>query len=92
MMEGMIKVKIAVSLPEAQVTAARRAVAEGSAPSVSAYVSSALESYVERSELTKYLDELDETYGPPGPEAEAWARKVIRKAEELDRQGGYPPR
>lgn len=91
-MKGMTKVKIAVSLPADQVTAARRAVAEGSAPSVSAYVSNALERYTERSELTRYLDELDEKYGPPGREAEAWASEVLRRAEKLDRTGGYPSR
>lgn len=92
MMKGMTKVKIAVSLPEEQVTAAKRAVAEGRAPSVSAYVSQALAKHDDRSEFTRYLDELDEKYGPPGPEDEAWVDEVMKTVEKLRRQGGYRSR
>lgn len=91
-MKGMTKVKIAVSLPEEQVAAAKQAVSEGRAPSVSAYVSHALETYGNRNQLTRYLDELDEKYGPPGPEAEAWADDVMTAVDALRQQGGYPPR
>jgi len=38
----MTRKKIAITLPEEQVAAARRAVAEGRSPSVSAYISQAL--------------------------------------------------
>lgn len=91
-MEGMAKVKVTVSLPEEQVSSAKQAVAEGRAPSVSAYVSAALKKYNDRNELARYLDELDEKYGPPGPEAEAWADEAMRKMEKLRLQGGYPTR
>ncbi|MGH8826667.1 MAG: ribbon-helix-helix domain-containing protein [Jiangellaceae bacterium] len=88
----MTKVKIAVSLPQEQVAAAKRAVAEGRAASVSAYVSQALEKYDARSEMLRILDEWDEEYGPPGPEVEAWVDEVFKKVDELRRRGGYPPR
>lgn len=89
---GMTKAKIAVSLPQEQVAAAKRAVAEGRVASVSAYVSQALEKYDARTELMRLLDERDEKYGPPTPEDEAWADDVMAKIEQLRRQGGYPPR
>jgi Arc/MetJ-type ribon-helix-helix transcriptional regulator len=92
MMKGMTKVKIAVSLPQEQVVSAKQAVADGLARSVSGYVSDALRQYDQRNQLTRYLDELDEKYGPPGPEAEAWADEVMREAEQLRSRGGYPRR
>lgn len=42
MITSMTRQKIAITLPEEQVAAARRAVAEGRSPSVSAYISQAL--------------------------------------------------
>ncbi|MBO0827861.1 MAG: hypothetical protein J2P24_08770 [Streptosporangiales bacterium] len=69
--------KITVSLPDEQVRAAKRAVASGRVPSVSAYVSAALDRKTGDEELLEMLDEMDEIYGPPGPEAEAWARRAL---------------
>lgn len=61
----MTTAKIAVSLPPEYVEAARRAVREGRADSVSAYVASALEEKAKLDELAAMLDEmLDETGGP----------------------------
>lgn len=57
--------KIAVSLPALLVERARRAVREGRAPSVSAYVARALEEKAKLDELSALLDEmLAETGGP----------------------------
>jgi antitoxin ParD1/3/4 len=57
--------KIAVSLPDELVRRARRAVAQGRAPSVSAYMAAALEEKVKLDELAQMLaDMLDETGGP----------------------------
>lgn len=65
MLRGMTTTKIAVSLPPEHVAAARRAVAEGRAASVSAYVSSALEEKAKLDDLAGLLDEmLAETGGP----------------------------
>jgi Arc/MetJ-type ribon-helix-helix transcriptional regulator len=69
--------KIAVSLPDDQVAAARTAVAEGRAPSVSAYVSEALARRSIEDELLQLLDE-DEASGTPSTdEHRAWARQAL---------------
>lgn len=65
MISGMTTTKIAVSLPAELVDQARRAVAEGRAPSVSAYVAKALEEQAKLDDLAALLDEmLTETGGP----------------------------
>jgi len=65
MIEGMTTTKIAVSLPAEVVEQAKRAVAEGRASSVSAYVARALEEQVKLDDLATMLAEmLDETGGP----------------------------
>lgn len=70
-------VKITVSLPDELVEQARVAVEQHRAASVSAYVADALRSYEARYTLDDFLDEMDAELGPPGPEAEAWARSVL---------------
>jgi Arc/MetJ-type ribon-helix-helix transcriptional regulator len=79
MMVGMTaRAKIAVSLPAELVAAARRAVKSGRAPSVSAYVESALSTQVESDEGGDWIDEmLAETGGPMTAEEEAWAGDVL---------------
>jgi Arc/MetJ-type ribon-helix-helix transcriptional regulator len=67
--------KIAVSLPDDLVDAARAAVREGRASSVSAYVADAMREKSGRYTLADVLDQLDAELGPPGPEAEAWAKR-----------------
>jgi Arc/MetJ-type ribon-helix-helix transcriptional regulator len=70
--------KIAVSLPHAVATKARRAVRLGRASSVSAYVASALEEKAKLDDLAALLDEmLEETGGPLTPtERRASARAL----------------
>lgn len=65
MIAGMTTTKIAVSLPAELVEQARRAVSEGRAASVSAYVAHALEEAARLDDLASLLDEmLAETGGP----------------------------
>ncbi len=65
MITGMTTSKIAVSLPSALVKQAQRAVADGRATSVSAYVARALEEQAKLDDLAALLDEmLTETGGP----------------------------
>jgi antitoxin ParD1/3/4 len=65
MIIGMTTTKIAVSLPEQLVAQAQRAVADGRATSVSAYVAAALEEKAKLDDLASLLDEmLAETGGP----------------------------
>jgi len=57
--------KIAISLPRGLAQRAQQAVRQGRAPSVSAYVASALEEKVKLDELSALLDEmLAESGGP----------------------------
>ncbi len=60
--------KIAVSLPTELVAQARRAVSEGRAPSVSAYVARALQEKAKLEDLASLLEEmLAQTGGPLTP-------------------------
>jgi antitoxin ParD1/3/4 len=65
MIDGMTKAKIAITLPPALVTRAQDAVREGRAPSISAYITAALEEKAKLDDLERMLDEmLEETGGP----------------------------
>ena len=57
--------KIAVSLPRGLADRARRAVRQGRAPSVSAYVASALEEKAKLDELSALLDDMLADSGGP---------------------------
>lgn len=79
MMVGMTaKAKIAVSLPAELVARAQQAVADGRAPSVSAYVADALEQKSRLDDLAALLDEmLAATGGPLTPEEAAAADRML---------------
>lgn len=69
--------KIAVSLPDEQVEEARRAVAAGRAPSVSAHIASALSRQSQFSDLSELMAEMAAEGGAPSPEDRAWARRAL---------------
>lgn len=69
--------KVAVSLPADLVAGAERAVAEGQAASVSAYVSEALAERAKRDRLVEVLDAMDRELGRPRARDRAWARRVL---------------
>jgi len=74
----MTRTKIAVSLQTELVEQARRAVAEGRADSVSAYVAEAIEEKRTHEDLAALLEEmLAETGGPLTPEEEAVADRAL---------------
>jgi Arc/MetJ-type ribon-helix-helix transcriptional regulator len=73
---GMTK-KIAVSLPDDLVSAARRAVDEGRAASVSAYVAMALARQVREDEVTALLADMRAEHGTPSADDYAWADQVL---------------
>lgn len=77
MIVGMTTRKIAISLPAEQVAAARKAVAEGRAASVSAYISEALARRDGDDDLQEMLAEIYAQAGPPGDADRAWARQVL---------------
>lgn len=69
--------KLAISLPDEQVEEARRAVAEGRAASVSAYISTALSRIRGMKTWSRPLAEMDAEYGEPTAERYAWAERVL---------------
>ena len=78
MMEGMTKAKIAVTLPRPLLAHARRAVEQGRATSVSAYVAMALEEQAKIDDLKGMLDEmLAETGGPMTPAEKREADRML---------------
>ena len=77
MILGMTRKKIAITFPEEQVAAARRAVAEGRSPSVSAYISQALARRDADDELREMLAEIYLEVGQPDASDRAWARQAL---------------
>jgi Arc/MetJ-type ribon-helix-helix transcriptional regulator len=70
--------KIAVSLPSRAAESARRAVKQGRAPSVSAYIAAAIEEQEKRASLDELLDKwLEESGGPPNAAERRWADRVL---------------
>jgi len=73
--------KVSVSIPTEVLDAAIGQVKAGRAPSLSGYISEAVAQRVARDrepdEFIAFLRELDEELGPPGPEAQEWARQVL---------------
>jgi Arc/MetJ-type ribon-helix-helix transcriptional regulator len=70
--------KIAISLPLRAAEHVRRAVKRGEAPSVSAYITSAIEERAKQSSLRDMIDEaLEATGGPMTPEEHAWVEYVM---------------
>src|SRR6266545_4600147 len=86
-----MKLKIAVSIPEELLSQVQRAVHEGEAPSVSAYVTDAIRDRTKKQTLQELLDEWDRELGPPGPEAVAWAEDVRRREKEFWTRGRWSP-
>jgi Arc/MetJ-type ribon-helix-helix transcriptional regulator len=78
MIVGMTIAKIAITLPRPLLAKARRAVREGRADSVSAYVTAALEEKAKLDELSAMLDEmLAETGGPITPSERRDAEQLL---------------
>lgn len=69
--------KIAVTVPEDLMKIVDKEIAEGRAPSVSAYVSDAIYEYTEGGSLEELLDEMDREFGKPTKETTEWARTVL---------------
>lgn len=80
--------KIAISLPVEQIEAAKLAVAEGRAASVSAYISAALQQVETQDTLAAFLADLEAESGPPtaeeAAEVDAFLARVDAKARARD--------
>lgn len=77
MIDSMTRQKIAITLPEEQVAAARQAVAAGRAASVSAYISQALSRRDADEELAEAVAEIYAEAGQPTEADRAWARRAL---------------
>jgi hypothetical protein len=77
------RVKIAISLPREQVAAAQRAVNDGQAPSVSAYISRALADQCEADSLSELVALMRSEDGAPTAEDYGWADSVLAYARPV---------
>ena len=75
------RTKVTVTIPTEVLEAAAGFVRAGRAPSLSAYISRALEQRVKEDqgpdEFLELLKQWDEELGPPSPEDYEWARRVL---------------
>ena len=69
--------KIAVSLPDELVDAARRAVAEGRSNSVSAFIAAAIADKARFDDLEALLADMAAESGPPHEADRRWARQAL---------------
>jgi Arc/MetJ-type ribon-helix-helix transcriptional regulator len=69
--------KLAVSLPDELAEQARRAVREGRAPSVSAYIADAMAQSARTRSISRLVADMRAEDGKPSEEDYAWARRVL---------------
>lgn len=69
--------RITVTVDQTAVEAAEAAVAAGRAPSVSAWVASAMSERAQSESLKDVLADIRAELGPPSDEETAWARSVL---------------
>jgi hypothetical protein len=72
-----MRTRITVTVDEATVRAAERAVAKGEAPSLSAWVATAMAERAHRERLKDVLRDIRAELGPATDEETAWARSVL---------------
>jgi Arc/MetJ-type ribon-helix-helix transcriptional regulator len=69
--------KIAISLPDELAAAARQAVADGHATSVSSFVADALKEHGRYADLSELLTEMAADGGTPTQDDRTWARQAL---------------
>jgi hypothetical protein len=85
----MTAVKIAISLPPETLASARKAVRDGHAPSVSAFVAQAIDQLAERDSLLAFVrDLLADSGGPPTAAERARARKDLGLSDRASTKPG----
>ncbi len=72
-----MRARVTVTVDQAAVDAAEKAVAAGHAPSVSAWVACAMTERARRESLADVLAEIRAELGPASDEETAWARSVL---------------
>jgi Arc/MetJ-type ribon-helix-helix transcriptional regulator len=69
--------KIAISLPDEVLEAARRAVSDGRASSLSGYIAATLAERQDYEDLAALLADMAEETGRPSEEDRLWARRAL---------------
>lgn len=69
--------RMTITVDKRTADAARTAVKEGRAPSVSAWVATAMDDQANRESLKKVLADIRDEIGPATDEETAWARSVL---------------
>lgn len=77
--------KIAISLPVRQIEQAKRAVAEGRARSVSAYISAAIDDMEPVTNLDEFVADWIAEFGEPDEESRAAVADFMTRAERANR-------
>lgn len=72
-----MRTRVTVTVDDEAVRAAEAAVAAGRAPSLSAWVASAMTDRAHREKLADVLKEIRSSLGPATDEETAWARSVL---------------
>jgi Arc/MetJ-type ribon-helix-helix transcriptional regulator len=75
----MTTAKIAITLPQEQLTRVRRAVRSGQAESVSGYIAQVLAEHEQRESLQQLVDDLVREHGEPTKKEQAWARRALAR-------------
>lgn len=72
--------RITITIPDETLERVRGAVADGAAPSVSAYLSTLADEGACEADLLRIVDALDAEMGAPSQEDIAWAKSVVEPA------------
>ena len=75
----MATTKVALTIASETLALAKKAVKNGRAKSLSAFVSDAVGEKVERDSLAEILDAMDSKLGKPSKADRAWARSVLSR-------------
>lgn len=75
----MATTKVALTIASDTLALAKKAVKNGRAKSLSAFVSEAVGEKVERDKLAEILDVMDARYGKPSKADRAWAKRVLSR-------------
>jgi len=81
----MTAAKIAITIPPEQLARAKRAVRDGRAESVSAYIVRALVQQDREVGLQALIDDLVAQHGEPTAQEKAWAKRVLRRRRRSER-------
>jgi hypothetical protein len=77
--KSMATTKVALTIASETLALAKKAVRNGRAKSLSAFVSDAVGEKVGRDQLAEILDAMDQRFGKPSRADRAWAKRVLSR-------------